>query len=98
MDPITFGRVDIGVAGSSLCTVSILAHYALKANEEAIVNMRSMQDNKKKIQKYLELWMDIKKEFGGQLKLCIFTLSEKIKKEFLSLCEKIPCEIQLFKN
>lgn len=36
MDPITFGMVAIGVAGGSLCTVSILTHYGVKINEDAI--------------------------------------------------------------
>ena len=61
-----------------------------------IDNTRTMQDNRKKIQKYLELWPDIRKRFGLQPKLCVFTTSEKRKKEFLSLCEKIPSEVFLF--
>lgn len=36
MDPITLGMVSIGIAGGSLCTVSILSNYGIKVNEEAI--------------------------------------------------------------
>lgn len=61
-----------------------------------IDNTRSMQDNRKKIQKYKEMWPDIKQRFGLQPKICIFTMSEKRKKEFAHLCEKLPCEIRSF--
>ncbi|GIN60552.1 hypothetical protein J27TS8_05450 [Robertmurraya siralis] len=61
-----------------------------------IDNTRSMQDNRKKIQKYKEMWTEIKSQFGQQPKLCIFTMSEKRKREFLSLCEKLPCDIKSF--
>lgn len=60
-----------------------------------IDNTRSMQDNRKKIEKYKEVWPEIRKQFGMQPKLCIFTLSEKRKKEFAQLCGKLPCEIVL---
>lgn len=63
-----------------------------------IDNTRSMTDNRKKIQKYKEMWSDIKREFGLQPKLCIFTHSEKRKREFLRLCERIPCEVILYKE
>ncbi|MEK4148993.1 hypothetical protein NST02_18180 [Robertmurraya sp. FSL W8-0741] len=36
MDPITFGMVAIGVAGGSLCVVTILDAYGIKVNEDAI--------------------------------------------------------------
>ncbi len=36
MDPITFGMVSIGVAGGSLCVVSILSAYGVQVNESAI--------------------------------------------------------------
>jgi hypothetical protein len=58
-----------------------------------IDNTRTMQDNRKKIEKYKEMWPDIKTQFGAQPKLCIFTKSERRKKEFLSLCEKLQCEV-----
>ncbi len=61
-----------------------------------IDNTRTMQDNKKKIERYKEMWTDIKEHFGVQPKLCIFTQSEKRKREFLKLCEKMPCEIYTF--
>lgn len=63
-----------------------------------IDNTRSMQDNKKKIKKYKEIWPEIKKRFGLQPKLCIFTLSEKRKKEFLNTCEELQSEIRVFKE
>ncbi|WP_066317052.1 replication-relaxation family protein [Bacillus sp. FJAT-29814] len=60
-----------------------------------IDNTRSMQDNRRKISNYLDVWPEIKKKFGAQPKLCIFTLSQKRKKEFAVLCEKLPCEINM---
>lgn len=36
MDPITFGMVAIGVAGGSLCAVSVLEEYGVKLNQTAI--------------------------------------------------------------
>jgi hypothetical protein len=60
-----------------------------------IDNTRSMQDNRKKIEKYKEMWDDIRKQFGSQPKLCIFTLSDKRRKDFLQLCGKLPNEIVL---
>lgn len=54
-----------------------------------IDNTRTMQDNRKKIEKYKEMWGDIKKHFGMQPKLCIFTLSEKRRKEFEKMCDKL---------
>lgn len=36
MDPITFGMVAIGVAGGSLCLVSVLDAVGLNINEDAI--------------------------------------------------------------
>jgi hypothetical protein len=36
VDPITFGMVSIGVAGGSLCLVSVLGTIGIKVNEEAI--------------------------------------------------------------
>jgi hypothetical protein len=61
-----------------------------------IDNTRSMVDNRKKIIRYKEMWLDIRKQFGSQPKLCIFTKSEKRKREFMQLCEKLPCEIKTF--
>lgn len=61
-----------------------------------IDNTRAMIDNKKKIDRYQEIWKEIKKEFGCQPKLCIFTLSEKRKREFTQWCEKIPNEVRMF--
>ncbi|MEK4148991.1 replication-relaxation family protein [Robertmurraya sp. FSL W8-0741] len=61
-----------------------------------IDNTRSTQDNRKKIQKYKEMWSEIKNRFGLQPKLCIFTMSEKRKREFAQLCEKLPCDIKSF--
>lgn len=61
-----------------------------------IDNTRSMQDNRKKVDKYREMWQDIKKHFNAQPKLCIFTVSEKRKKDFIKLCEKLPSEVFCF--
>lgn len=36
MDPITFGMVAIGVAGGSLCVVTVLESYGFKVNETAV--------------------------------------------------------------
>ncbi|CRK80285.1 hypothetical protein [Neobacillus massiliamazoniensis] len=36
MDPITFGMVAIGVAGGSLCLVTIMEHLGISINETAI--------------------------------------------------------------
>lgn len=60
-----------------------------------IDNTRGMVDNRKKIEKYRAMWPEIRKQFGAQPKLCIFTRSEKRKKEFMQLCDKLPCEIVL---
>lgn len=60
-----------------------------------IDNTRSMQDNRKKIEKYREMWTEIQKQFNVQPKLCIFTLSEKRKKEFSQLCEKLQSDINV---
>jgi len=61
-----------------------------------IDNIRKMLDNRKKIERYKEMWIDIKQHFNAQPKLCIFTKSEKRKREFLKLCEKLPCEVFTF--
>lgn len=61
-----------------------------------IDNTRGMADNRKKIEKYRQMWPEIRKQFGVQPKLGIFTLSEKRKKEFAQMCEKLPCEIVVF--
>lgn len=58
-----------------------------------IDNTRSMQDNRKKVEKYKEMWLEIREHFKAQPKLCVFTLSENRKNEFCKLCEKINCEI-----
>lgn len=63
-----------------------------------IDNTRTMQDNRKKIEKYKEMWPQIKNQFGVQPKLCIFTVGEKRKKEFVNLCDKLPCEVFLYKE
>jgi hypothetical protein len=63
-----------------------------------IDNTRTMQDNRRKIEKYRSMWAEIKKEFGAQPKICIFTMSEKRKKEFMQLCDKLPNEILTFKE
>jgi hypothetical protein len=62
-----------------------------------IDNTRSMQDNRKKIEKYKEMWSEIKNQFGVQPKLCIFTLSEKRKRDFQQLCDKLPNEVILLR-
>lgn len=62
-----------------------------------IDNTRSMIDNKKKIERYKEMWTQIK-ERHDQPKLCIFTTSEKRKKEFLKLCDKLHSEVWTFKE
>ncbi|CRK80283.1 replication-relaxation family protein [Neobacillus massiliamazoniensis] len=61
-----------------------------------IDNTRAMQDNRKKVNKYKELWPEIKKQFGVQPKLCVFTMGDKRKKEFAHMCEKLPCEVKMF--
>lgn len=63
-----------------------------------IDNTRTMHDNRKKINKYKEMWLDIKKQFGAQPKLCVFTHSEKRKKEFAQLCGKLPYEIKTYRE
>jgi hypothetical protein len=60
-----------------------------------IDNTRTMQDNRKKIEKYKEMWADIRKQFNLQPKICIFTKSEKRKKEFFQLCEKLQHEVMI---
>lgn len=58
-----------------------------------IDNTRSMVENRKKIEKYKQMWQEIRKQFGAQPKLCIFTRSEKRKKEFMQMCDKLLSEI-----
>jgi hypothetical protein len=61
-----------------------------------IDNTRTMQDNRKKVERYKEMWPNIKKQFNLQPKICIFTKSEKRKKEFFQLCEKLQHEVLVF--
>jgi hypothetical protein len=61
-----------------------------------IDNTRSMQDNRKKVEKYKEMWPAIKAQFKMQPKLCIFTKSEKRVKEFEQLSDKLLHEAVLF--
>jgi hypothetical protein len=63
-----------------------------------IDNTRTMQDNRKKIRKYNEMWEEIKKHFGTQVKLCIFTSSEKRKKDFIQLCGSLPHEVLTYQD
>jgi hypothetical protein len=58
-------------------------------------NTRKMVDNRKKIQKYLEMWSGIREQYQNP-KLCIFTKSQKRKKEFLALTKNIPHEIYCY--
>jgi hypothetical protein len=60
-----------------------------------IDNTRKMVDNKKKIQKYLELWPMIREKYQNP-RLCIFTKSEKRKKTFLEWTRNITKEIKTF--
>ena len=58
-------------------------------------NTRKMVDNRKKIQKYLEMWSGIREQYQNP-KLCIFTKSQKRKREFSKLLKNIPNEILTF--
>lgn len=58
-------------------------------------NTRKMVDNRKKIQKYLYMWLEIRKQYQNP-KLCIFTKSQIRKKEFSKLLKNIPNEIYCF--
>lgn len=60
-----------------------------------IDNTRKMIDNKKKIQRYLELWPEIKRQYSNP-RLCIFTKSQKRKRIFLELTKNIPNEVHTF--
>jgi hypothetical protein len=62
-----------------------------------IDNTRTMQDNRKKIEKYKEMWPKITEQFHLQPKLGIFTLSEKRRKEFMQLCDRLHYEINVTK-
>lgn len=59
-------------------------------------NTRAMQDNRKKIKKYIEMWSEIKNHFNLMPKLCFFTCSDKRKKEITKLCNSIPSEVKTF--
>lgn len=61
-----------------------------------IDNVRDMQDNKKKIERYKEMWSEIKRHFNAQPKLCIFTQSKKRKQDFIQMCGKLPSEVFTF--
>jgi hypothetical protein len=54
-----------------------------------------MVDNRKKIQKYLEMWSGIREQYQNP-KLCIFTRSEKRKREFSNLLKNILSEVYCF--
>lgn len=58
-------------------------------------NTRKMIDNRKKIQKYLEMWPMIRKQYQNP-KLCIFTKSQKRKREFSNLLKNILSEVYYF--
>lgn len=58
-----------------------------------IDNTRTMLDNRKKIERYKEMWGDIQQQFNAQPKLCILTKSEKRKRDFRNMCGKIPHNI-----
>ena len=62
-----------------------------------IDNTRTMIDNRKKIKRYQEMWTELKKRFSNP-KLCIFTTSEKRKREFVQLCGNLPHEVFTFKE
>ncbi|MCA1028353.1 hypothetical protein LCM23_20010 [Cytobacillus kochii] len=61
-----------------------------------IDNIRKMQDNRKKIMKYIEMWSEIQNHFNLMPKLCFFTCSDKRKKEITKLCASIPSEVKTF--
>jgi len=76
----------------------IKSSVTLFSNEmDEVDNIRKMVDNRKKIQKYLEMWPEIKMKYQNP-KLCVFTHSEKRKKEFLNWTKNIPNEIHIFKE
>jgi|GEM_PF-1749987 len=58
-------------------------------------NKRDMKDNKKKINKYIELWPKIRERFQNP-RLCVFTHSDKRKKMFLDWTKNIPNEVKVF--
>lgn len=60
-----------------------------------IDNTRKMVDNKKKIEKYLEMWPEIRKRYSNP-KLCIFTKSAQRKKTFRELLRNVPNEVYCF--
>lgn len=60
-----------------------------------IDNTRKMIDNRKKIQKYLDLWPMIREKYQNP-RLCIFTKSEKRKKTFLEWTRNIMSEVKTF--
>ena len=60
-------------------------------------NTRKMIDNRKKIQKYLDVWPMIRKQYQNP-KLCIFTKSEIRKKTFKEMLKYIPHEAYTFKE
>jgi hypothetical protein len=60
-----------------------------------IDNTRAMIDNRKKIERYKEMWDDIRQHFNAQPKLCVFTKSEKRKRDFRSWCGKLVCDVEV---
>lgn len=60
-----------------------------------IDNTRKMVDNKKKINRYIETWQEIRMQYQNP-KLCIFTKSQKRKREFSSMLKNIPHEVLCF--
>lgn len=62
-----------------------------------IDNTRKMIDNRKKIKKYLDTWEEIRSKYQNP-KLCIFTKSQKRKREFVQMLENIPHEVLCFEE
>lgn len=60
-----------------------------------IDNTRTMLDNRKKVERYKEMWEDIRHHFNTQPKLCIVTKSEKRGRDFRSWCEKLVCDVEV---
>ncbi|MDF1507609.1 replication-relaxation family protein [Robertmurraya sp. DFI.2.37] len=92
----------IQVKGLSVAKDRVIPDAVFKRNGYIYLvevdNTRSMIDNKKKIQKYVKMWKEIRSTYVEVPKLCIFTTSEKRKNTFEELTKSLSCEVKTFKE
>lgn len=95
-------ELKIKIEGLTIAKKKIVPDAIFKRNGYVYLievdNTRKMVDNRKKIERYKDMWKEIKEHFGVRPKLCIYTHSEKRKKEFIKLCSGLNHEVLTFKE